>query len=113
MHELSIVTSIVDTIESYMKENSLTECEEIVLQIGELSDVIPEYLQACYQIAVEGTIMENTALKIEKITALAKCKNCGEEYRYIENKGACPKCKSIKREITQGKEFFIKQITAR
>ena len=113
MHELSIVTSIVDTIESYMKENSLTECEEIVLQIGELSDVIPEDLTACYPTAVESTITEFTEKKKKKIAALAKCKNCGEEYRYIENKGACPKCKSIKREITQGKEFFIKQITAR
>lgn len=113
MHELSIIMGIVDTMEDYVKQNGLTEIEEIVLQIGEMSDVIPDYLEACYPIAVEDTIMANTRLKIEKIISHAKCGDCGEVYEYMKNFGECPNCHSFKKEILDGREFFIKQITAR
>ena len=42
-----------------------TDRTDLVLQVGEESPVVPHYLEACYPAAVDGTLMEETKLKIE------------------------------------------------
>lgn len=113
MHELSIVTGIVSTMTDYMAENALTEISEIILEVGELSDVIPEYLEACYPIATEDTVLENTKLTVERHISHAKCRDCGETYEYVKHYGQCPYCQSLKKDVLDGKEFFISKIVAR
>ena len=67
MHELGIVYNIVEQVLKVAGDNSLTEVEAIVLQVGETSPVIPEYLQKCFPAAVDGTMLEKTLLEIERI----------------------------------------------
>ena len=60
MHELGIMYHIVEQVTSVVEQNQLTEVEAIVLQVGELSSVVPRYLHACFPAAVDGTVLENT-----------------------------------------------------
>ncbi|MBL8967680.1 MAG: hydrogenase maturation nickel metallochaperone HypA, partial [Spirochaetaceae bacterium] len=41
MHELGVVIEIVKTVEDFAKANGVTKVDTIVLQIGELSSIIP------------------------------------------------------------------------
>jgi len=113
MHELGIMFHVVKKVEAIVRENRLTEVEALVLQIGELSPVVPHYIRACYPAAVDGTIMQNTRLEIETLPANARCKSCGQVYNLIEQRKVCPSCGAEEFEILCGREFNIKEIRAR
>lgn len=67
MHELGIMYHIVEQVLKVVETNQLTEVEAIVLQVGELSSVVPRYLHACFPAAVDGTVLEHTKLEIETL----------------------------------------------
>ena len=53
MHELGILSAMVKTIEKVVQQEELTHVEKIVLEVGELSGVVPSYLESCYPAAVK------------------------------------------------------------
>lgn len=112
MHELGIVYHIVEQVLKVVEVNQLEEVETIVLQVGELSSVIPRYLKACFPAAVDGTILQNTKLEVEILTANAICNHCKRVYSLLEHSKICPECQSEEYEILSGKEFFLKEIRA-
>jgi hydrogenase nickel incorporation protein HypA/HybF len=111
MHELSVVIEVVTTVEKFIEENRVTgRVETLVLQIGELSSMIPKYIEAVYPAAVNNTILEHTKLEIEILPGNARCADCGKVFNVLANKSICPGCGGKKLELLCGKEFFIKQI---
>lgn len=112
MHELGVVIEVVKTVENFAKKNGVTKIERLVLQIGELSSMIPKYIEACYPAAVDGTTMEETKLEIEIVPGNGICKACNETFNILHNEGKCPKCGSKDFELLSGKEFLIKEILA-
>lgn len=112
MHELGIVINIVKEVENVAKENELTKIDTLVLQIGELSTIIPRFIEACYPAAVDGTLLQETKLRIEVLPGNGKCETCNTVFNLRQNKNQCPKCKSNNWEILSGREFIIKEIIA-
>lgn len=112
MHEIGVMIEVVKTVENFARENGVTKIEKLVLQIGELSPMIPRYIEACYPAAVDGTSLENTKLEIEIMPGNGICKECNKVFNLIENNNTCPKCGSKHWEILCGKEFMIKEIVA-
>lgn len=45
MHELGILDAMIHTIEDVVREEGAEEVERIVLDVGELSGVVPRYLE--------------------------------------------------------------------
>jgi len=68
MHELGIMYHIVERVLAIVKDNGFTEVQTIVLNVGEQSEVVPQYLHACYPAAVDGTMLEKTSLKVEMVS---------------------------------------------
>ncbi|ENK1243898.1 hydrogenase maturation nickel metallochaperone HypA [Clostridium sporogenes] len=112
MHEVGIMIEVIKNIENLARINKLTKIDTLVLQIGELSSVIPRYIEACYPAAVDGTLLQDTKLKIEILPGNAICKKCNKVFNLIENNNKCPNCVSKDWEILCGKEFMIKEIVA-
>ena len=112
MHELGIMMNVIATVEKIARENNVEQVETLVLQVGELSPVVPHYLHACFPAAVDGTLLEKTELKIEILPANARCEACGHVYHLPEHPGGCPKCAGDRWEILSGREFLIKEIVA-
>jgi len=112
VHELGVVFEIVKKVEGIAKANGLTQIDTIVLQIGELSSMIPKYIESCFPAAVDGTIMQDTKLKIEILPGNAMCIPCNKVFNLIEHKGKCPHCGGDALELISGKEFMIKEIIA-
>ncbi len=110
MHELGIVMEIVRVVDEFAKEKDITKVEAIVLQIGELSGVVPEFIKECFPAAIDGTFMEDTVLDIEIVPGNARCQNCGTVFNVVRREGRCSKCGSRDFDILGGKEFFIKEI---
>ena len=112
LHELGVVIEVVRVVEKIAKENQLAKIDTLVLQIGELSSMIPMYIEQCYPAAVDGTILEETKLEIEILPGNALCKDCNKVFNLIQNHKKCPNCGSIHWEILSGREFFIKEVIA-
>lgn len=103
---------VVRTVEEFAKEHGITKIDTLVLQIGELSSVVPRFLHACYPAAVDGTLLEETKLEIKTIPGNCRCYKCNKIFNYIKNKGKCPDCGSLELELLSGREFLIKEIIA-
>ena len=112
MHEVGVIIEVVKTVENFARKNGVTRIQTLVLQIGELSSTIPQYVEACYPAAVEGTLLQDTELKIEIMPGNGICKECNKVFNLLENNNICPKCGSKHWEILSGKEFMIKEIVA-
>lgn len=112
MHELGIIAEVVRVVEDIARKQQLTKVETLVLQIGELSSVVPYYVEQCYPAASYGTLLENTRLEIEVLPANGRCSACGKVYNVIKCRRTCPDCGGTSWELLGGREFMIKQIVA-
>lgn len=112
VHELGVVIEVVKAVEKIAAKEQLTKIDTLVLQIGELSSMIPMYIRQCYPAAVDGTLLQDTKLEIEILPGNALCKDCHKVFNFLKNKGRCPYCGCDKYELLSGKEFNIKEIVA-
>lgn len=112
MHELGIMVEVIKTVEDFARTNGLTKIDTLVLQIGELSAMIPQYIEACYPAAADGTLLQETTLKIEILPGNALCKRCTKVFNLLESKKKCPHCGNETWELLSGKEFMIKEVIA-
>ncbi|MEA4895561.1 MAG: hydrogenase maturation nickel metallochaperone HypA [Oscillospiraceae bacterium] len=112
MHELSVCFEVVRTLEELVAENGLNEVQSVTLEIGELSSMIPKYMEECFPAAVDGTRFEHTRLEIEVISGLGRCNRCSRLYQLLPAEGICPECGAKDFAVISGTEFNIKEILA-
>ena len=111
MHEIGIVRQVLRTVEEFAKENDITAVSEIVLDVGEVSQVIPEYLTEIYPYVAEETEMfKDTVLTINMIPGMAECDDCDAIYNLVECEGICPDCGSQSKTVYSGKDCSIREI---
>lgn len=113
MHELGVVIEVVKTVTRFANQHQLQQVDTIVLQIGQLSSMIPKYVETCFPAAAEGTPLEQTKLTIETIPANGLCKACHQVFNILEHQAQCPDCDSQEWGLLTGKEFIIKEVIAR
>lgn len=115
MHEGAILNAVLETVGKVCEEQGIKKVNTIVLDVGELSNVVPEYLFKLFPSVCYKTRFEGVELKVNEVPALVRCKECGKVYRVVEEKGVCPQCKVQGPEnydILSGTEMIIKQIYA-
>lgn len=76
MHELSIVSSIVERVLEFLDGHKAKRVVALRLAIGELTCVDAEQLRSCYELVTEGTAIAGSELEIEQTKALVRCPNC-------------------------------------
>ncbi len=111
MHELSIVTSIVESVTESLAAYPGARVVEVRLRVGALASVIPESLEFCFGIASEGTALEGARLAINLLPVVMHCAVCGQD---VELEGVqsfrCPRCGEGCSEMRQGRELEIDSI---
>lgn len=107
MHELSIASSIVDTVLLEVEKRNLKNVSLISMRIGALTDIVPDSLQFGFEMMTKDTILENTELKIESIPVKGRCKNCHKDFEVVEFIFICSNCASVDLDIHQGNELEI------
>ncbi|MDO4312992.1 MAG: hydrogenase maturation nickel metallochaperone HypA [Eubacteriales bacterium] len=111
MHEMGVVFSVVRAVESYAAENNISEVQGVVMEIGEVSSVIPHYFASCWEPAIASSkCMMNAKLEIEMIPGIARCLKCGEEFNIEKGQGKCEKCGSDLWQTISGRDVMIKEI---
>jgi hydrogenase nickel incorporation protein HypA/HybF len=111
MHELSIVTSIVETVTESLTAYPGARVLEVRLRVGALASVVPDSLEFCYGIASEGTPLEGSRLVVNVLPVVVHCERCAQD---AELDGVqsfrCPRCGELSGEIRQGRELEIESI---
>lgn len=110
MHELGVVREAVKTVDAFARENGIDFVDTIVLEIGELSGVIPQYVETIYPAVVEGTPYERTKLKIEVEEGNGVCRRCHKMFNIIKNEGYCPRCNVRDADVISGRDFVVKEV---
>ena len=110
MHELAIAQSIVEFLRAQAEERGFKRVEAVGLNIGELSDVVPEALEFGFQSITQGTDLERVKMKITRIRVEAKCRDCRNHFRVEDHLFVCPKCSSRKIDLTSGQEIDVSYI---
>ena len=110
MHELSLITNVVDTLYDAFGTKPVRRVVSVTLSVGTVSGVVPRYLKEAWTWFVkDDEVFKDSVLKIETIHAYSKCLDCGERYDTIEHAKVCPKCHSEHTVLDQGNEFIIKE----
>lgn len=112
MHELGILYHVVDTLKELKVSENLTEIESITLEVGELSGVLPKYLEECWPAAVYKTEYSDVELIIEEVEGVVNCNACHRNYNLMKANGRCPHCDEEKSTLVCGDEFNIKEVCA-
>lgn len=107
MHELAITEGIIEAAVPAAEKAGAKKILEIRLKIGELSGVLPEYIQYYFDIASRGTLAEGAKLTSTVIPVSISCPDCGFEGPINRKKIRCPDCGGTHFKITGGREYYV------
>ena len=111
MHELGIVFYIIRDVKQAAGEHGVAHVSAVVMNIGEVSTVIPEYLTDCWRWAADKEdLLRGCELRIETIPAVTHCDDCGREYETVRYGKTCPYCQGERTWLLRGNEVEIKEI---
>ena len=111
MHELSIVSSIVDSVTESLAAYPGARVKEVRLRVGALSAVIEDSLQFCYGIVIEGTPLEASKLVIQSVPVVGRCAKCASDVEIASLQSfRCPNCGEPVTDLKQGRELEIESI---
>ena len=111
MHELGIVFYIIRDVKEVAEANGVEHVSTVVMDIGEVSTVVPELLTDCWRWAADKEpLLKGCALRVNTIPAVTHCDGCGAEYETVRYGRTCPECNSENTWLLRGNEVEIKEI---
>jgi hydrogenase nickel incorporation protein HypA/HybF len=102
VHELSLASAIVDTVERHAGGRPVTV---ITMRVGMLRQVVPESLELYVELVGRGTVCEGARLELEVVAARLAC--CGAEWEPPSFR--CPSCGGGGT-VVSGDEFLVESI---
>lgn len=111
MHELGIVFHMIETLEKVGQANELTRISKVALNLGEVSGVLPDYLQDCWRWAANRSdLLQGAELAVTTVEAVTVCNACGRTYGTVAHGKICPHCGSPDTVLLHGNEVEIDTI---
>ena len=111
MHELGIVFYIIRDVKQAAAEHGVDKVSAVVMNIGEVSTIIPDYLTDCWHWAADKeALLKGCELKVNLIPAVTHCDGCGAEYETVRHGKTCPQCGSDRTWLLRGNEVEIAAI---
>jgi hydrogenase nickel incorporation protein HypA/HybF len=110
MHELGITRSIVDIAERTARQQGAAVIRSVTVEIGDLSGVVAEAVEFCFEACCQGTLLEGAELIVVRIPGRARCRDCGAESAVDNFTFACPACDGFALERLQGEELNIREL---
>ena len=110
MHEMSLTESILDLIEDEARKGGFTKVKVVRVQVGALSQVIPDALQFCFEAVIRGSVADGAALEIIAVPGQGWCMDCEKTVPLDERFGACPECGNYHVQMTAGDELRLHEL---
>jgi hydrogenase nickel incorporation protein HypA/HybF len=111
MHEISLVRSIFQTLESEFSEEEVELITAIDLKVGLLSNIQPILMQNAFEAvtSVEKKF-DGARLNIEVVPIEIYCETCASSSSVDNYKFVCQQCGQPNNNITRGTELLIHRV---
>jgi hydrogenase nickel incorporation protein HypA/HybF len=109
MHEFSVVTSLLETIQEEARQHGASRVLGVNLVIGERASIMDESLFFYFDMLSPGTLVEGAKLTARRVPSQFDCLECGKSY-VAKADFHCPHCGGIGRIGESGGEFYIDSI---
>lgn len=107
MHEMSITQGIIDICEKHAGGRRVLSLE---VEIGELSNVVPDAVEFCFEACSSGTLLEGAHMNIIQVPGKGQCQDCGAETALSALFGACQFCGGYRVSVLSGEEMRVREI---
>lgn len=108
MHEMALMSGVFQIIEDTLKKHP--EVEKVVLvrlEVGKLTNAVPDALEMAFQAFSKGTKAEDAKLEIDIVPLTLACTICGHVSTYEEACFKCASCGDIKVDVLRGRELRV------
>jgi hydrogenase nickel incorporation protein HypA/HybF len=119
MHEVSVMSSIIENVQQALTGHKYERVEEVNLVVGELTYLGKDQLEFAYEVLTRGTDLEGSKLVIEDEKVEVSCPQCGysgpanyigdESYHANVPSLYCPACQAHAK-VVKGKSCRISSV---
>lgn len=113
MHELGIMTGVLDAVESAARDAGALRVTKVSLSVGEMTEAIEDALVFAFQALQEMqeySMATEAELEIKMVHPRSRCFECGAEYEHDRFHMLCPECGGFATELIAGRELQIDSI---
>lgn len=107
VHELSICISLAAIVTEHAAGRAV---HRVVVDVGQLRQVVPETLRYSWGIVVAGTPLDGSALEINHVPVVLECRACGVATAIEAPRFRCGECGSAEVEIVSGEELLVRSL---
>ncbi|MGA1237324.1 MAG: hydrogenase maturation nickel metallochaperone HypA [Limisphaerales bacterium] len=107
MHEVGLMESVLELVESQVREAGASRAHVVCLRVGRLSGVVPEAMSTAFEVLRAGTVAEGGRLVIEDIPGACWCAACAAEFETEEWLCECPRCGEVSGDLRRGRELEL------
>lgn len=115
MHELQITESILGVVLRHAGQHDVRKVVRIHLRVGELSDLVDQWIQHYFDYLSRGTLAEGAQLAIVRTPIVLRCAACDRSFEVEKDRldgAVCPACAGVKLELVSGRGYFIENMEA-
>ncbi|MFX1239546.1 MAG: hydrogenase maturation nickel metallochaperone HypA [Promethearchaeota archaeon] len=119
MHEFAFAYDIFKVAEATAKKYNAKRITQVLLEIGELTLIVPNLLKRSFEMATAGSIAEGAELVIQILPGKIRCRDCNNISEVTVTEEAkltglqlfrCGHCQSNNTEVVDGKKANVKNI---
>lgn len=113
MHELGIMTSVLDAVCESAQQADANKVLKVSLSIGEMTEAVEDALVFAFEALrdlSEYRLCAEAELCLNFIRPKSICLDCGTEFEHDKFHAFCPECESSATSLTQGRELQIDSI---
>lgn len=107
MHEMAITQGIIELCLEHAGDRRVTALD---VEIGELSSIVPDAIEFCFEACSRETQLEGARLNIIRIPGAGHCQECGRQMPLKELYDSCHYCGSSRVAIVTGEELRVRAI---
>lgn len=107
MHEMSITQGIIDICEQHAGGRRVLSID---VEIGELSSVVQEAVEFCFEACSQGTLLQGARINFIRIPGMGHCQDCGADTPLAALFDSCRHCGGYQVTILSGEEMRVKEI---
>jgi len=113
MHEIGVLNNALKSIEAITREENIKHVSKIVLEVGELTGILPTVFEMVFPMLIEDwPLFRDAELVLQIRPGRGLCNGCNNMYNVFRHEGVCPACGSRDKTVISGTELIIREITA-
>jgi hydrogenase nickel incorporation protein HypA/HybF len=110
MHELSIAEDILEMVNQNAPIEELQNVRNVKVKVGDMSGVVADSLEFCFQAITSETKLKNARLLIASIPFVVSCNSCKSNFTNSTGIRICPNCSGSNTMVISGLELEVTEI---